>query len=112
MNRAEQTEEFAKVRAEATVRAHRGAYFWVVMVAYMVMCPAVSILVSRKISIDAAHKAVSESQLRLCSIVVLSDDYYRKLAAASPIRAIKAQAVAMAQLRAEYHCPPTQGVPR
>jgi len=112
MNRAEQTEEFAKVRAEATSRARRGAYFWMVMVAYMVTCPAVSILISREISIKAAHKAVAESQMRLCAIVVLSDDYYRKLAPTSTNKAIKAQAIAMANLRAEYHCPSTQGVPK
>jgi hypothetical protein len=104
------TDEFANVREEVRVAKARSAYFWIVAVAYLVVAPAIAILVSRQISIDAAHKAVRESQLQLCSIVVLSDDYYRSTPPTS--ETIKKQAAAMRQLRAEYHCPPTVGVTR
>lgn len=104
------SQEFGKVREEARAARAHGAYFWVVMIAYMVLAPAAAILVSRQISIDAADKAVRQSQLQLCAIVVLSDDYYRTTPPVS--NTLKKQAAAMAQLRAAYRCPPSTGVPR
>jgi hypothetical protein len=104
------TDEFAKVRDEQRVRAARGAYFWMIMVAYMVLAPAVAILVSRQISINAADKAARQTEMKLCAIVVMSDDYYRTTPPTSVT--LKKQATAMADLRRKFHCPPTVGVPR
>jgi hypothetical protein len=100
------TDEIGKVREEARVRQSRGAYFWIIMVAYMVAAPAVAILVSRQISIEAAQRTTRASEMKLCAVVVLSDDYYRKLAPASTNQTIKDQAAAMSDLRTQFHCPP------
>lgn len=100
------TDEIEKVREESRVRQSRGAYFWLIMVIYMVAAPALGILVSRQISIDAAKRTTRSSEQKLCAVVILSDDYYRKLAPASTNPTVKAQAVAMANLRAQFHCPP------
>lgn len=100
------TDEIAAVREESRVRQSRGAYFWLVMVAYMVAAPAVAILVSRQISIDAAQRTTRSSEMKLCAVVILSDDYYRELAPASTNPTVKAQAEAMSDLRAQFHCPP------
>jgi hypothetical protein len=102
--------EFAKVRAEQKIRNTRGSYFWFVMVAYMVACPAIGILVSRQISINVSRDAARESELKLCAIVVTADDAYR---ATPPVGAtVKRQAANMAKLRRDYHCPPNAGVKR
>jgi hypothetical protein len=104
------TDEFANVREEQRVARSRGAYFWLVMVAYMVAAPAIAILVSRQISIDAADRATRQTEMKLCAIVVMSDDYYRTTPPAS--ETLKRQAAAMADLRRQFHCPPTVGVTR
>jgi hypothetical protein len=102
--------EFAKVRAEQKFRNTRGAYFWLVMVAYMVACPAIGILVSRQISISVARDAARESELKLCAIVVTADDAYKAAPPSGPT--VKKQAANMAKLRRDYHCPPNAGVKR
>jgi hypothetical protein len=100
--------EFAKVRAEQKTRDIRGSYFWIVMVTYMVVCPAAGILVSREISINVAQEAARESELKLCAIVVTADDAYR---AAPPVgTTVKKQAANMAKLRQDYRCPADAGV--
>jgi hypothetical protein len=104
------TGEFASVREEARVARSRGAYFWLVMVAYMVAAPAIAILVSRQISIDAADRATRQTEMKLCAIVVMSDDYYHSVPPASDT--LKKQASAMADLRREFHCPPNVGATR
>jgi hypothetical protein len=96
------TDEIAAVREEGRIRQSRGAYFWIIMVAYMVAAPAIAILVS----VNAAQRATRSSEMKLCAVVILSDDYYRKLAPVSTNPTIKAQAVAMADLRLKFHCPP------
>jgi hypothetical protein len=102
------TDEFARVRSEQRARSARGSYFWMVMVAYMIACPAVAIMVSRQISIDAATTATRQTELKLCAIIVTADDSYR---AVPPISVtLKKQAANMARLRRDYHCPPNVGV--
>jgi hypothetical protein len=98
------TDEIAAVREESRVRQSRGSYFWIIMVAYMVAAPALAILVSRQISIDTAQRTTRSSEMKLCAVVVLSDDFYRRIPPASPT--LKAQAAAMADLRIKFHCPP------
>jgi hypothetical protein len=105
------TGEFANVREEARVARSRGAYFWVVMMVYMVVAPAIAILVSRQVSINEADKATRQTEAKLCAVVVLSDDYYRKLLASPTVQppardTLKRQARAMADLRIKFHCPP------
>jgi hypothetical protein len=96
------TDEIAAVREESRTRQSRGAYFWLIMVAYMVAAPAIAILVS----VNAAQRATRSSEMKLCAVVILSDDYYRKLAPASTNQTVKDQARAMADLRVKFHCPP------
>lgn len=105
------TQAISDVRAEARTSRVRGSYFWIIAAVYMIISPAIAVLVARQISIQATDRAVqaavAESEMKLCTIVVLSDDYYKRSPPALP--AGKAQAAAMAQLRAEYHCPPRTG---
>jgi hypothetical protein len=100
------TDEIAAVREEQRARQSRGAYFWLIMVAYMVAAPALAILVSRQISITTAQRTTHSSEQKLCAVVILSDDFYRKLAPTSTNPTVKAQAKAMSDLRAQFHCPP------
>jgi hypothetical protein len=100
--------EIERVKSVYRRDRQRGAYFWIVFVAWAVVSPGLAILVSRQISIDAARRATEISERKLCDIVVTADDGYRRRPPTS--ETLKAQAANMAKLRAEYHCP--QGVRR
>jgi hypothetical protein len=102
--------EFEGIRATYRRDRRKGAYFWIVFVAWAIAAPGMAILVSRQISIDAARQATMESERKLCAIVVTADDAYRAAPPAS--ETIKKQAANMAELRRQYHCPPTVGVHR
>lgn len=82
----------------------RGAYFWLVMVAYMVMAPAIAILVSRNLAIQGTRK----SEQKLCTVVVTTDDAW--YAHPPPGVAGKAQAENFHKLRRALGCPPHKGV--
>jgi Flp pilus assembly protein TadG len=89
----------SEAKAEAVQERKRGAYFWAVMVMYMVVAPALAILVSRQISLSIAHR----SEQKLCTVVSLANSAAE---AAPPSSAYgKAQAAAMAKLRQDYGCP-------
>jgi hypothetical protein len=102
------TGEISKVRDEYRAGRRKGAYFWIIAAAWGIIAPALAILVSRQISIDAARDAARQSELKLCAIVVTADDGYR---ANPPVSTtLKKQAENMAALRRDYHCPPSVGV--
>lgn len=100
--------EIKKIRETYRQDRRKGAYFWIVFVAWAVVSPALAILVSRQISIDAARQATMESERKLCAIVVTADDGYRANPPSSDV--LKIQAANMADLRRQYHCPASSGV--
>lgn len=83
------------VREDARRRRARGAYFWIVMVAYMVAGPAFAIIVS----VQNTHR----SERKLCAVIVQADEAWK--AAPPPSASGREQAAAMARLRRDYHCP-------
>lgn len=94
-------------QAESTRRANRrGAYFWLIMVAYMVTSPAIAILVSRQISISGTIR----SEQKLCTVVITTDDAWLTNPPTSPagIR----QAENFHKLRRDLKCPPPQEGPK
>jgi hypothetical protein len=93
----------AEAKTEAVQQRKRGAYFWAVMVVYMVLAPAAAILVSRQISIEVAQRSAHESEQKLCAVVSQADDAWKVAKPTTPSG--KAQAAAMAKLRRDYRCP-------
>ena len=97
------TDEIQAAKAEAKIEAveerKRGAYFWAVMVVYMVLAPAAAILVSRQISLNIAHR----SEQKLCGVIAQADDAWKVAPPTTPSG--KAQAANMARLRRDYRCP-------
>jgi hypothetical protein len=88
-----------QAKAEAVQQRRRGAYFWAVVFVYMVVSPALAILVSRQISLDIAHR----SEQKLCGVISQADDAWK--AAPPTTQSGRAQAENMAKLRRDYHCP-------
>lgn len=74
----------------------RGAYFWLIMVSYMIAGPAVAIWISS----EGTHR----SERKLCTIVINTDDYYHLNPPTLP--AGKAQAANFSKLRRDLGCPP------
>jgi hypothetical protein len=85
------------------IRRQRGAYFWIIMVAYMVLAPAGAILVSRQISVQGTQR----SEQKLCTVVITTDDAWRKNPPASPSG--KEQAENFHKLRRDLGCAPYKG---
>ena len=84
-----------EAKEDARRRRGRGAYFWIIMVVYMVAGPAFAIWVS----VENTHR----SERKLCAVVVTGDDAYRQNPPVSPVG--KRQAANMARLRHDFGCP-------
>jgi hypothetical protein len=101
--RAEITHEIRaagdQARAADVARRRHGAYFWLVMVSYMILAPAGAVLLSRQIALNISH----QSERKLCGVVAMADDAWRVSKPTTPSG--KAQAAAMAKLRHDYRCP-------
>lgn len=81
------------------LKRKRGTWFWVVMVAYMIVGPAAAIAVS--------SNNTRQSERKLCTIVVSVDEGYRRNPPTSPPG--KQQAENFHKLRRDLGCPPYQG---
>lgn len=82
-------------KEDARGSRRRGAYFWAVMVVYMVAGPAVAIWVSQA----NQHR----SERAWCGIITTLDDTYRATPPTTPVG--RQIAAAMAKLRRDYRCP-------
>ena len=89
----------AQARSERERRKH-GAYFWVVMVAYMVAGPAFAIWIS--------SEGTQRSERKLCTIVVSADNAYRMNPPATDVG--RRQAENFSKLRRDLGCPPYKEV--
>jgi hypothetical protein len=97
--REEVSGELHAAREEATRVRHLGSYFWLIMVLTAVIGPAVSVL----ISVHNTHR----SEMKLCTVVVTTDDAWLANPPTSPA-GIK-QAENFHQLRRALGCPPYKG---
>lgn len=88
---------------QGRIRRQRGAYFWIIVITYMIAAPALAILVSRQISIDGTHK----SEQKLCTVVITTDDAWIKEPPTAP--AGKEQAENFHKLRRDLGCAPYKG---
>ncbi len=87
------------VRAEVRTSQRRSAYFYLVMIATVVLAAGISVLVSVKLN--------EQSERKLCAVVITADDGYHQQPPGTT--AGKTQAVNMARLRSELGCPPYKG---
>lgn len=92
----ETTGEIQKVRTETAAIVRRGAYFWLVMVATVIMAAGSSILASVVLT--------ARSERKLCAVVITSDDAYHRTPPSTPIG--RDQAANFTRLRRELGCPP------
>lgn len=93
------TDEIAAVRTETQRALRRGAYFWAIMILTVVLSAGSSILATRILTDRSARK--------LCAVVILTDDNYRRNPPQSVV--LKQQAANFAKLRKELGCAPFQG---
>lgn len=90
--------EIQKIRAEVRQDRRRGAYFWLVMVLTSASAGGGAIGFS-------AYNT-RQSERKLCSVVILSDDYFRRVPPTVQIQ--KDQAANFRNLRRDLGCPHTE----
>lgn len=93
--------EIQKVREETRQALRRGAYFYVVMVATVLMAAGVSLV--------AARQATKSSERKLCAVVITTDDAYHRMPVDRLSQAGKEQAANFSRLRQELGCAPYKG---